>query len=103
VTVYVRLPECLEGKLFVPNAFTPNNDGNNDQFYVRSSAPIEEFYFTVYDRWGEQVFETREQSQGWDGMYKLKQLSPAAFAWYCSGFCENGEDFLIKGNISILK
>lgn len=103
VTVYVRLPECLEGKLFVPNAFTPNNDGNNDQFYVRSSAPIEEFYFTVYDRWGEQVFETREQSQGWDGMYKLKQLSPAAFAWYCSGFCENGEAFLIKGNISILK
>ena len=103
VTVYVRVPKCIEGKVFVPNAFTPNGDGNNDLLYVRSSAPIDGFFFTVYDRWGEQVFETFDQNEAWDGKYKLAQLSPAAFAWYCSGFCEDGEEFFLKGNVSILK
>lgn len=103
VTVYVKLPECIEGKIFVPNAFSPNGDGNNDVFYVRSSAPIDGFYFAVYDRWGQMLFETYDQSSGWDGTFELKQLSPAAFAWYCSGFCEGGEEFFIKGNVSILK
>lgn len=103
VTVYVKLPECIEGKLFVPNAFTPNGDGNNEVFYVRSSAPIDNFYFTVYDRWGQQVFETRDQNIGWDGTFEGKPLSPSAFAWYCSGNCEGGEAFFLKGNISILK
>lgn len=64
---------------------------------------IDDFYFTVYDRWGQQVFETRDQNTGWDGTFKNGNLSPAAYAWYCSGFCENGEAFFLKGNVTILK
>jgi gliding motility-associated-like protein len=103
ITVYVKLPECIDGKVFVPNAFSPNGDGNNDIFQVRSSAQIDEFYFTVYDRWGQQVFEGQHQAIGWDGKFENAVLSPAAFAWYCSGFCENGEAFFLKGNVTLLK
>jgi len=103
VTVYVKLPECIEGKIYVPNAFSPNSDAHNDIFRVCSSAMIDDFYFTVYDRWGQQVFETRDQNTGWDGTFKNGNLSPAAYAWYCSGFCENGEAFFLKGNVTILK
>ncbi|MCB9227852.1 MAG: gliding motility-associated C-terminal domain-containing protein [Chitinophagales bacterium] len=103
VTVYVTPKKCIEDKLFVPNAFTPNNDGNNDIFYVRSRGEIRQFYFAVYDRWGQKVFETYDINTGWDGSFNGENLSPAAFAWYCSGFCENGEDFILKGNVSILK
>ena len=103
VTVYVKLPECIEDKIFVPNAFSPNGDGNNDVFLVRSSVPIDRFYVAVYDRWGQMVYESYDQSMGWDGSFKQKQLSPAAFAWYCSGFCEGGEAFFLKGNVSLIK
>jgi gliding motility-associated-like protein len=103
VTVYVKLPECIEDKIFVPNAFSPNGDGNNDVFLVRSSVPIDRFYVAVYDRWGQMVYESYDQSTGWDGSFKQKQLSPAAFAWYCSGFCEGGEAFFLKGNVSLIK
>ncbi len=103
VTVYVKLPECIDGKIYVPNAFSPNSDALNDVFRVRSSALIDDFYFTVYDRWGQQIFKTRDQNTGWDGTFKNEVLSPAAYAWYCSGFCENGEAFFLKGNVTILK
>lgn len=72
-------------------------------FYVRSRGEIRQFYFAVYDRWGQKVFETYDINTGWDGSFNGENLSPAAFAWYCSGFCENGEDFILKGNVSILK
>lgn len=103
VTVYVKLPKCIEDKIFVPNAFSPNNDGNNDLFKVRNVVPIDDFYFTVYDRWGQQVFETRDSNEGWDGTFEGAKLSTTAFAWYCSGLCENGEEFFIKGNVTILR
>jgi len=103
VTVYVILPPCIEDKIFVPNAFSPNNDGNNDVFKVRNTVPIDDFYFTIYDRWGQQVFETKDSNEGWDGTFEGEKLSPAAFAWYCSGLCENGEEFFIKGNVTILR
>lgn len=103
VTVYVRLPECIEGKIFIPNAFSPNADGNNDVFFVRSNAQIAGFYVAIFDRWGQQVFESNTQTEGWNGTFEGNILSPAAFAWYCSGFCENGDEFFLKGNVSILK
>ena len=103
VTVYVKLPPCIEDKIFVPNAFSPNNDGNNDLFKVRNIVPIDNFYFTVYDRWGQQVFATNDINEGWDGTFEGEQLSSTAFAWYCSGLCENGDEFFIKGNVTILR
>ncbi|MCX7728676.1 MAG: PKD domain-containing protein, partial [Bacteroidia bacterium] len=58
-TVYLVVidNECKESSIFVPNTFTPNNDGNNDILYVRSYL-INDIYFAVYNRWGELVFET---------------------------------------------
>lgn len=103
VTVYMRLPKCIEDKIFIPNAFSPNGDGNNDVFYARTLELINDFYFTVYDRWGQKVFETRDSTEGWDGTFNNQVLSPAAYGYYCSGTCPGGEEFFIKGNVTILK
>src|SRR5581483_11889855 len=54
--------------LFVPNAFSPNGDGQNDILYVRDNC-ILTMDFTIYDRWGNKVFESKNQSTGWDGAY----------------------------------
>ena len=53
----------------MPNAFTPNNDGHNDQFKV-SVMGGDEYELIVFDRWGKEVFRTENPQEGWDGNYK---------------------------------
>lgn len=104
VTVYVVIPDCLEGKFYVPNAFSPNGDGNNDIFKVRTTlVNIEGFYFAVYDRWGNKVFSTKDKAEGWDGTYLGKELTPNVYGWYTEGICPNGENYFLKGNVTLLK
>lgn len=55
---------------FVPNAFTPNNDGDNDELFVFTGCTLEEVTFSVFNRWGERVFATNDVSTGWDGLIK---------------------------------
>jgi gliding motility-associated-like protein len=90
-----------DADLFIPNTFTPNGDNNNDLFRVRGKA-YTEFYFAVYNRWGEKVFETTNQSEGWDGTYKGRPADPGVFAWYMKVSCGGVEAFR-KGNVTLLR
>jgi gliding motility-associated-like protein len=103
VTVYVRLAPCIEGRIFVPNAFSPNGDGNNDVFFVRASIEIDEFLFAVYDRWGQPMFQTTDINEGWNGTFKGEVQSPSVYGWYCEGICPNGEPFFLKGNVTLIR
>jgi gliding motility-associated-like protein len=102
ITVYVLLSPCASSNLYVPNAFSPNNDGKNDKLYVRGNY-IENLYFAVYDRWGQKMFETRDQNTGWDGTYNGRKLDPAVFGWYIEGTCEQGQKFFKRGNVTLLR
>jgi gliding motility-associated-like protein len=86
----------------VPNAFSPNGDLLNDGLFVRGNS-IDELHFVIYNRWGEKVFETRDQSIPWDGTYKGKPLSPDVYAYYLEVRCFNGETYFEKGNISLIR
>ncbi|MGQ0827608.1 MAG: gliding motility-associated C-terminal domain-containing protein [Bacteroidota bacterium] len=102
VTVIVDLKCGFEGELFVPNGFSPNNDGQNDVLYVRGLG-ITEMYWAIFDRWGEKVFETTDFTQGWDGKYKGKDLDPAVFVYYLEVTCITGDQIKQKGNVAIIK
>lgn len=102
VTVYVVEIICGDPDVYVPNAFSPNGDGKNDVLYVRGNF-IESLVFRVYDRWGELVFETTDQSQGWDGMYKGKPSDPAVFDYYLETICWTGDKYFKKGNITLIR
>lgn len=103
VTVFFMTGECVEPYIFVPKAFTPNNDGNNEFFIVRG-VNITELYFVVWDRWGEKVFETTNPlDQGWDGTFDGKELTPDSYAWYVRVTCGNGETYVNKGDVTLLK
>lgn len=102
IQIYVIPVICEEPNIFVPNAFTPNGDGNNDVLYVRG-AFIEEMHFIIYDRWGEKVFETFDQTKGWDGTYKGRKADPAVFVYYLEVRCIGGKSFFKKGNTTVLK
>jgi gliding motility-associated-like protein len=103
ITVQVRddLP-CGEPYIFIPNAFTPNGDGENDFFKVRSEIIID-LNMKIYNRWGEKVFESTQQEIGWDGTFRGKTLLPDVFGYVVEGTCYNQENFIKKGNLTLLK
>ena len=102
ITVYVLRAPCKESNIYVPNAFSPNGDGKNDVLYVRANGATN-IYFSVYDRWGQKVFETRDITQGWDGRFKGKKMDTAVFGYYVKGTCIGGENFEKKGNVTLLR
>jgi gliding motility-associated-like protein len=90
------------GEMYVPNAFTPNNDGNNDVLYVRGIC-LQSLTFMIFDRWGEKIFETADQSRGWDGTYKGQALNSGVFVYRLEGKTYDNKAFSRKGNITLLR
>ena len=70
--------------------------------YVRGRN-ITELYFAIYDRWGELVFETKDQSVGWDGYYKGMKVDPAVFDYYLKYRCDGNKEHFMKGNITLIR
>lgn len=93
---------CDNPFIFVPNAFSPNGDGDNDILYVRSRI-IQEVVFRVFDRWGEMVFESTSMSNGWDGIFKGRKCDPDVYDYYLKVICIDGQENIIKGNVTLLK
>jgi gliding motility-associated-like protein len=93
---------CGEPTIFIPNAFTPNGDGNNDLLFVRGEN-IERMYLAIYNRWGELVFDTNDQSIGWDGTYRGKPVDPAVFVYHLDLDCVDGQNYLKKGNVTVIR
>mgnify|MGYP003343728238 FL=1 len=76
--------QIVEGEyaFFLPNSFTPNGDGVNDEFYpVGDKVSLDNYSFKVFNRWGEMVFSTNEFGTGWDGKYQNNQVSTDAYVW----------------------
>lgn len=90
------------GEVFVPSAFTPNNDNNNDLVCAFGNC-LESFVFNIYNRWGEKVFETSDTSICWDGTWKGKDLNSAVFVYRLEGYLISGEKVDLKGNISLIR
>ncbi|MEY4933987.1 MAG: hypothetical protein RIS64_346 [Bacteroidota bacterium] len=103
VLVKVYSPECRDPFIYIPNAFSPNGDGNNEMLYVRGENLKQQCYFAVYNRWGEIVFESYSKENGWDGVHKGTPVCPDVYGYYLRGTCKNGEPIFIKGNITVLK
>lgn len=93
---------CGPPFIYVPNAFTPNKDGNNERLFVRANH-IDDLIFRIYDRWGELVFETTDSDRGWDGTYKEVPVDPAVFVYYLEATCAGGETYIEKGNITVIR
>lgn len=100
VTVYEFI--CGEPYVFVPNAFSPNGDYNNDVLYVMG-PPIQEMVFRIYDRWGELVFESFSRGDGWDGTFRGKALDPDVYDYYLKVICIDNEESIMKGNITLIR
>ena len=88
--------------LFVPNAFTPNGDGKNDQ-YTWSYASIKTFSIDIYDRWGALIYSADDPEKFWDGFYKGKEVPDGVYIFIINYTGFDGRLNLVKGNITLLR
>lgn len=99
---------CDEGKVFIPNTFTPNGDGVNDIFYPRGKGVRIILYFRIYNRFGQLVFQRtnfqmNDISMGWDGTFNGQKLDPQVFVWTTQMICDNNRIFKLSGNVTLLR
>ncbi len=91
--------------VFVPNAFTPDNDGNNDFFKMFGiTKSIVFLEIQVFNRIGEKVFESKDHDFAWDGTYKGVLLNPSVFTWQMKlTFIDGHREELRKGSVTLLR
>ena len=99
---------CEEGNLFLPNTFSPNDDGINDVFYPRGKGIYGIKNFRVFDRWGEVVFsqsnfQANDITKGWNGMVRGKLASQDVYVYTIDVICENNFVFSLKGNVALIR
>ncbi len=99
VTVFVIEDES---EIFVPNIFSPNGDGNNDVFKVEG-AGLNNFNLRIYNRWGELVFESSDQSQGWDGTQRGKEMNTAVFVYVITYADADLLPQTLSGNVTLIR
>ena len=99
VTVNV---DIVCGEVFVPTAFSPNGDGQNDCLRVYNNC-IESMNFKVYARWGEVVYQSTNVDDCWDGSYKGRDLNSAVFIYTLNATLITGEQVSLKGNVSLIR
>jgi len=106
VTITVEIPcPTNENLNIVPNAFSPNHDGVNEEFCLQGwSVCIKEFQVLIYDRWGEKVFESKDPNFCWDGYFRGSLLDAQVFVYYIRAEFDNSDEPIVKrGNISLLR
>ena len=99
-SIYVEVDPTTN--IYVPNIFSPNNDGNNDLFLVRGKG-VELFQLNIYNRWGQLVFESKNIENGWDGTKNGKELNQGAFVYKLNITFYDGGKVEKTGNVTLVR
>ena len=99
-SIYVNID--YHDNLSVPNAFTPNGDGNNDLFRVTNLTFQNVQEFKVMNRWGQEIFSAPD-NRGWNGTYKGKPQDPATFYYLIKVAYPDGSTRMFKGDVILIR
>ncbi|CAL1517220.1 PKD domain-containing protein [Chitinophaga sp. MM2321] len=100
---------CNQGAVYMPNAFTPNEDGQNEYIYPKGKGVKEIAFLRIYDRWGSLVFENvhfqvNTPSAGWNGRSKNnKEAALGSYVYFMQTVCESGETYEFKGSVLLVR
>lgn len=99
---YVVTVNPLFKDVFVPNVFSPNNDGKNDLLLVYGNY-IQKVQMRIFNQWGQQVIHITSQNQGWDGKFKGKAQPVGVYVYVLEAYLTDGRKVSLKGHISLLR
>ncbi len=105
VTILVT---CNGANVFIPNTFSPNNDGSNDVFYPRGTGLFRVQRMSIFNRWGELIFQRtnfapNDANAGWNGRVNGKPAITDVYTYIIEIVCNNSEVLPFKGNISLIQ
>jgi gliding motility-associated-like protein len=89
--------------IYIPSAFTPNNDHLNDDFKPLLGLKFSLINFSVYNRWGQLVFGTHEKGEGWDGKYKGQQQNTGIYTWLLKAVDKQGKLINKTGTVLLIR
>lgn len=89
-------------RFFIPDAFTPNGDGINDDFRVYGEG-FRNVSLLIFNRWGEKLFESFNQFEGWDATYKGELVDPGVYTYFFEGEYLDGKEVSQKGSVTVLR
>ena len=94
--------------IYLPNAFSPNFDGENDYFrgFAAEDVQIVSYDLMVFDRWGNSLFETHDISEGWDGIYRNERMNTGVYVFYVKALvatCGELVDVFKKGDVMLVR
>jgi|GEM_PF-4530448 len=105
--LFLSAEECeiVCGELYVPTAFSPNNDDNNDVFMFRlNQLCVESMELSVYNRWGERIFVSESISNTWDGNYKDEPAETGVYVYKLIIKIQGeAEARMLTGNINLIR
>lgn len=81
ITIDITSCDC---NVYIPNAFTPDGNQFNNSFSIVSDCTFQDFHLTIYNRWGELIFESFDGNQNWDGTYNGKLVQDGTYTWKLS-------------------
>lgn len=88
--------------IYVPNAFTPNNDGLNDKFKIQSGA-IKTFNLKIFDRWGEKIWETDNENEYWDGTSKNELVQVDVYMYVITLTDFKDKPYHLNGTVHVIR
>ncbi len=89
--------------VYIPNSFTPNNDGLNDLFKPTINLSFQKFSLIIFNRYGEKIFETYEYGKGWDGTYKGKEQQSGTYVYRITFTNSFGYESENSGTVLLLR
>ncbi|MFT5745702.1 MAG: gliding motility-associated-like protein [Paraglaciecola sp.] len=96
--------------IFAPNVFSPNNDGENEWFYLQAKAGVVKNIntFEIFNRWGETVYQyfdflPNNPTDGWNGTHRGKPMNPAVFVWFAEVEFIDGKVEFFEGDVTLMK
>lgn len=101
-TIKVTVENCLN-KLVMPNAFTPNHDGKNDIIRPVVYGYLEKYDFIIYNRWGQMVFHSAKEGEGWDGAINGIVQNVGAYVWFCRYQFSGEKEKMDKGSFVLIR
>ncbi len=106
-SINISTYNCSKCNFYAPTIFTPNIDGINDYFEIFSSCEeLQSYFFIIYDRWGNHVFESTKIGEGWDGNYRGKALNEGVYTYFMratSDYKNAPYETIKKGDFMLIK
>ncbi len=90
-------------EVIIPTAFSPNGDGLHDDIGIRTRGLENLYEFAIFNRWGQKVFETNDQTQRWDGTFRQTPQELGVYVYYIRAEKFLGGEFIAKGNITLIR